>query len=168
MASNKVSTAKAPRLKADTEPDFFSRQIAEARRFFLRLDGPWPERFNVVCSGSEHCSAEYRTAREDFPYIAVEFVARGEGILTLNNKNYPLLTGTVFAYGPGIPHDIRCRPERPRSSRQRFHGRSFTSASGTKPSAAAALSPLSATATRRVESSYTTASPGSASANVRA
>lgn len=113
MTAQTRNNLKAPSLKNDGEPDFFSHQIAAARRFFLRLDGPWPERFNVVCSGSEHCSADYRTTRDDFPYFAVEFVARGEGTLILKNKHYPLMTGTVFAYGPGISHDIRCRPERP-------------------------------------------------------
>jgi AraC-like DNA-binding protein len=51
--------------------------------------------------------------RQDFPYYAVEFVARGEGSLTLNKKTWHLTSGAVFAYGPGIFHDIRCKPERP-------------------------------------------------------
>ncbi len=95
------------------EPAFFSHQIAEARRFFLRLNGPWPEGFNVVCGGSEHCSSDYHITRDDFPYMAVEFVARGEGSLMIRNTTYPLMTGAVFVYGPGVAHDFRCRPDKP-------------------------------------------------------
>ena len=95
------------------EPAFFSRQIADARRFFLRLSAPWPEGFNVVCGGNEHCASDYRVSRQDFPYFAVEFVAQGEGALVLNEKPHALMTGAVFAYGPGVAHDIRCRPEKP-------------------------------------------------------
>jgi AraC-like DNA-binding protein len=97
------------------EPAFFSRQIAEARRFFLRLNPPWPEGFNVVCGGNEHCSRDYHIVRRDFPYVTVEFVAQGEGTLLLDDQAHTLTTGVVFAYGPGVAHEIRCRPEKPLS-----------------------------------------------------
>jgi AraC-like DNA-binding protein len=99
--------------RTHAEPEFFSRQIADARRFFLRLHAPWPETFNVVCGGSEHCSSDYHIARKNFPYVSVEFVAQGEGTLSLNGQTHALLTGSVFAYGPGVPHDIQCRPDKP-------------------------------------------------------
>ena len=99
--------------RTGVEPAFFSSQIAEARRFFLRLNDPAPAGFNVVCGGSEHCSSDYHIARNDFPYVAVEFVARGEGSLVMNGQTYPLMTGAVFVYGPGVAHDFRCRPEKP-------------------------------------------------------
>jgi AraC-like DNA-binding protein len=108
-----VSIRKPKDLRTGCEPAFFSRQIAEARRFFLRLNGPWPAGFNVVCGGSEHCASDYRVVRKDFPYFAVEFVARGEGSLVINNKTHPLMTGAVFAYGPGVAHDFRCHPDKP-------------------------------------------------------
>jgi AraC-like DNA-binding protein len=101
-----------PRNSRD-EPNFFSSQIADARRFFLRLNGPWADEFNVVCGGCENCLADYRISREDFPYYAVEFVSRGEGTLALNGKTHPLMTGAVFAYGPGIQHDMNCDPKKP-------------------------------------------------------
>lgn len=108
-----VSLRKSTDHRPGSEPAFFSHQIAEARRFFLRLSGPWPEGFNVVCGGSEHCASDYHVVREKFPYVAVEFVARGEGSLVMNGQTYPLMAGAVFAYGPGVAHDLRCRPERP-------------------------------------------------------
>jgi AraC-like DNA-binding protein len=100
-------------LHPGAEPAFFSSQIADARRFFLRLNEPWPEGFNVVCGGSEHCSSDYHIARKDFPYVAVEFVARGEGNLVMNGQSFPLMMGAVFVYGPGVEHDFRCRPDKP-------------------------------------------------------
>src|SRR4051812_35188258 len=70
-----MASKVAPHAEALTngEPAFFSHQIDEARRFFLRLDAPWPEGFNVVCGGSEHCSSQFRIARDDFPYVSVEY-----------------------------------------------------------------------------------------------
>jgi AraC-like DNA-binding protein len=96
-----------------TEPAFFSRQITEARRFYLQLNPPWRDGLNVVCGGNEHCAADYRIVRDDFPYYSVEFVARGEGALTMGGRTHPLMTGAVFAYGPGVAHDIQSRAQRP-------------------------------------------------------
>src|SRR5262249_11747399 len=95
------------------EPAFFSRQISEAQRFYLRLNAPWPEGFNVVCGGSERCASDYHVARDNFPYVGVEFVAGGEGTLNMNGQTFPLMSGAVFAYGPGVAHDLRCRPDNP-------------------------------------------------------
>ena len=50
---------------------------------------------------------EYVVKRSDFPYYAIEFVAEGSGLLTLNGQQYELTAGTVFAYGPGVQHHIR-------------------------------------------------------------
>lgn len=95
------------------EPDFFSRQITEARRFYMQLNPPWREGVQVVCGGSEHCAPDYQIVRKDFPYCSLEFVARGEGFLNLGEKAYPLMTGAVFAYGPGVAHNIQSRAEKP-------------------------------------------------------
>jgi AraC-like DNA-binding protein len=95
------------------EPTFFSRQIAEARRFFLRHDGPGTSDFQVACGGTEQCTPDYRIARDGFPFVAVEFVAKGEGTLILDGKSHSLLPGVIFAYGPGHAHDLRCVPGKP-------------------------------------------------------
>lgn len=116
----KSKSAGAPPAEAapagGREPDFFSRQITEARRFFLQINPPWTDSLAVVCGGNEHCTPDYHVARSDFPYYAVEFVARGEGSLQLGadtGTRHPLMTGAVFVYGPDIPHDIQCSAERP-------------------------------------------------------
>jgi len=108
-----ITSQKTREVRGAKEPAFFSRQISEAQRFYLRLNGPWTEGFNVVCGGSEHCASNYRVARDDFPYVGLEFVAAGEGSLTMNGQTFSLMTGAIFAYGPGVAHDLRCRPEKP-------------------------------------------------------
>ncbi|HYW78813.1 MAG TPA: AraC family transcriptional regulator [Thermoguttaceae bacterium] len=89
-----------------TQPDFFSLQVCDARRFYLDLAPPPDVPLTVVCGGWEHCEADYRIRRSDFPYYSIEFVARGKGTLVLAGKEFALLPGTFFCYGPGISQDI--------------------------------------------------------------
>lgn len=98
---------------APGEPEFFSAQIASAQRFFLDLNPQPSRRLVVVCGGREHCEADYHVHRADFAYNSIEFVARGEGTLQLRGRNCQLVPGVIFAYGPGIAHDIRCDPHKP-------------------------------------------------------
>ncbi|MGA2061559.1 MAG: AraC family transcriptional regulator [Thermoguttaceae bacterium] len=88
------------------EPDFFSLQVREAQRFYLDLAPPPTEPIAVVCGGYEQCAADYAIHRMNFPYYTIEFVARGKGSVTLDGQDYPLTVGTVFTYGPGVPHDF--------------------------------------------------------------
>src|SRR4051794_8735433 len=108
MQGKMVSDLKEQESPQAKEPAFFSRQIAEARRFFLRLNQPKPEGFEVICGGSEHCTPDYHIKRKGFPYVTIEFVAQGEGHLVLNGTSHNLITGAVFAYGPGVSMDMRC------------------------------------------------------------
>jgi AraC-like DNA-binding protein len=94
-------------------PSFVSTQVVEARRYYLDLD-PRPTReITVVCGGAERVRPDYVVQRRTFPYFAVEFVAEGEGLLTLGGKTGRLRPGVVFAYGPGVRHTIRTEPARP-------------------------------------------------------
>ena len=88
------------------QPNFFSLQIAEARRFHIDLNPPKDALLSVVSGGCEHCSADYEIHRASFPYFGIEFVTQGRGKLTLDGRSYDLVPGTVFAYGPGISQDI--------------------------------------------------------------
>ena len=90
----------------DGEPEFFSAQITRARRFCLDLNPAPAERLSVVCGGCEHCTSDYEIHRSSFPYCSIEFVAHGKGSVTLGGQVTPLVAGTLFAYGPGVPHDI--------------------------------------------------------------
>lgn len=106
--------AQQPRSAASQKrPAFVSTQVAEARRYFLDLQ-PRPTRdVTVVCGGSERVRADYRVERRTFPFFAIEFVAEGEGMLTLGGREWPLRPGSVFAYGPRVAHCIRTEPSRP-------------------------------------------------------
>ena len=92
--------------KAASQPDFFSVQISEAKRFYLDLKPPRRATLAVVCGGCEHCAADYEIRRRSFPYYSIEFVARGKGTLVLNGRKHDLMPGTLFAYGPGVSQQI--------------------------------------------------------------
>lgn len=96
----------AKQATADTQPHFFSAQVAEAKRFYLDLTPRPRERLAVACGGLEHCAPDYRIDRKTFPFSSVEFVARGRGALRLGKKAHALSPGTVFSYGPGVAQRI--------------------------------------------------------------
>src|ERR1019366_1324125 len=87
-------------------PEFFSADVAEARRFYLDLNPPKNRPLVVVCGGLEHCTPDYAIHRESFPFCSIEYVARGRGKLSLKGRTFPLQPGRLFSYGPGIPHHI--------------------------------------------------------------
>jgi AraC-like DNA-binding protein len=97
-----------PNAPADdpVEPDFFSPQVSKARRFFLSLNPPKDRALAVVCGGYENCTAEYAIERETFPFYTLEYVAAGQGDLKLKNRRHALQPGSLFTYGPGVPHRI--------------------------------------------------------------
>lgn len=96
---------KPPRTP-DVEPEFFSAQVAKARRFYLNLQ-PSPKQLTVVCGGLEYCQPDYAIHRSTFPYYSLEYVTQGQGEVRLKGKNHTLRPGSIFAYGPECPHDIQ-------------------------------------------------------------
>lgn len=113
------------------EAAFFSKQVKTANRFYRSLPDyaknsnsapagksnkagkllaetalAAEERICVTAGGHETCTPGYRIHRKDFQYYGIEYVASGTGTLILQDKEYPLLPGTVFCYGPGIEHTI--------------------------------------------------------------
>lgn len=88
-------------------PEFFSLQVSEARRFYLDLAPADTQALTVVCGGCEHSAPDYEIHRQTFPYYSIEFVARGQGTLTLDGREHRLLPGSVFAYGPEIAQHIQ-------------------------------------------------------------
>jgi len=87
------------------DPVFFSHQIAGARRFHLD-HLPVGGALAVVSGGREHCTADYEIHRRSFPFRGVEFVVSGKGKVGFGGREFPLVAGTVFSYGPRTPHDI--------------------------------------------------------------
>ncbi|MDA8743960.1 AraC family transcriptional regulator [Rubripirellula amarantea] len=88
-------------------PGFVSMQVQRARRFFMNLNPDPHAPLSVVCGGVEAVSPDYFISREDFPYFGIELVVEGEGEVTINGETYPVSAGSVFLYGPGIPHQIK-------------------------------------------------------------
>ncbi|MGA9453013.1 MAG: AraC family transcriptional regulator [Verrucomicrobiia bacterium] len=101
---------KAPPL---AKPDFFSKQVSQARRFYFNLNPSSKTKLVVVCGGVEHCAPDYAISRKSFPFYSVEFVAQGNGGLKLDGSEHVLQPGSVFSYGPSIPHDISTSSHHP-------------------------------------------------------
>ena len=94
-------------------PSFVSRQVTEARRFYLNLNPPPGPKLTVACGGWESCAPDFHVDRADFPFLCVEFVTGGSGTLALGGKEWPLRRGAVFSYGPGCPQRIESDPADP-------------------------------------------------------
>jgi len=94
-------------------PDFFSRQVREAKRFYSDLRPGAASTLTVVSAGWERCTADYAIEREGFPYLGLELVATGALSVELGRRPYNLSTGAVFAYGPSVAHRLRAASDRP-------------------------------------------------------
>lgn len=92
-------------------PAFYSTQVLKARRFYLDVQSPKQKGLTVVCGGCEHCEPDFCIDRSDFPFYSIEYVARGKGRLKLAGRDYPLVAGAVFTYGPKVPHVITTDPK---------------------------------------------------------
>jgi AraC-like DNA-binding protein len=97
---------RQPAAAAGGAPDFFSPDVAIARRFYLDLRTSNRRPLAVVCGGLEHCTPGYAIHRQTFPFYSLEYVVRGSGQIKLKARTFPLRPGRLFAYGPGIPHHI--------------------------------------------------------------
>jgi AraC-like DNA-binding protein len=89
-----------------TTPEFFSSDVAGARRFYLDLNPSKGQPLVMVCGGLEHCTPDYSVRRETFPFYSIEYVARGRGQVRLKGHALPLHSGRLFSYGPNVPHYI--------------------------------------------------------------
>lgn len=96
----------SPSQAGKTAPEFFSTDVAAARRFYLDLNPPAHQPLVVVCGGLEHCTPDYAIRRESFSFFSIEYVARGCGEVKLKGRAFTLRPGRLFSYGPGIPHHI--------------------------------------------------------------
>lgn len=85
--------------------------VTVARRFFVHRPPLDPKTLGVICCGREECAADYHLQRTHFPYVGIEFVASGEGLLRLNGTEHRLTAGVLFAYDAGVPHEIISDPK---------------------------------------------------------
>ena len=94
-------------------PEFVSRQVTQARRYFFDLRPQENRGLSLICGGCERVRGDYRVERSGFPFHCVELVAEGEGDVLLEGRLSQLSPGVVFAYGPNTPHRIRSSAARP-------------------------------------------------------
>ena len=95
-------------LRKRAEPNHFSTQVSDARRFCLELNPSGTSRELIVTNGGwERCRPDYKIHRSGFSSPIIEFVARGAGTLLLDGKSYELRPGMVFVYGQRMPHHIQ-------------------------------------------------------------
>ena len=100
-------TTRPPQAKRGKgTPEFFSADVAKARRFYLDLNPPKSRPLVVVCGGLEHCTPDYAIHRESFPYYSIEYVTHGHGEVKLKGRNYPLQAGSLFSYNTSTSHHI--------------------------------------------------------------
>ena len=97
----------ASKFNSGETPDFISKQDRGGDYFFLNLRPSQEAPFTVVCGGLESCDTGYQIDREGFEYFAIEYVVSGACGLVLDKRSYNLNAGSIFCYGPSIPHRIR-------------------------------------------------------------
>lgn len=107
---NKSSASGEAKVSA---PKFFSKDVAEARRFYLELNPPKSRQLVVVCGGLEHCKPDFAIHRQTFPYYSIEYVTHGRGEVKLNGHTTLLQPGRLFSYGPGVSQHITCQSSNP-------------------------------------------------------
>lgn len=82
-------------------------QVVEASRFYLELAGEAVSPLHVTLGGIEQCRCDYECVRETFPFHVLELVASGTGLVELGGGLHRVEAGSVYSYGPGVPHRIR-------------------------------------------------------------
>lgn len=106
MARHRPSAEPSP-------PGFLSRQVRTARRFFRDSGCSAETDLHVISAGYEECAPNYVMHRHTFPWLGVELVASGHGLVDLDGHTAALSAGLVFSYGPGVPHAISASADRP-------------------------------------------------------
>ena len=94
-------------------PEFMSTQVSDVRYYYLDLQPKPTSGITVVCGGREKCNPEYVIRKRRFLFQSIECVAQGCGEVIIGRKKFRLGAGSVFSYGPNIPHTIRNDPKTP-------------------------------------------------------
>lgn len=92
-----------------TAPINFSARVRDTR-YFVCTDRSESTSFRFM-GGYERCLPNYRILRRNFPHWIIEIIMGGQGNLDFVDSHHPLSLGSVFAYGPRIPHQFQTNPE---------------------------------------------------------
>jgi AraC family transcriptional regulator len=90
-----------------------SKQVTEARYFFLNLAPRRSQPLVLVMGGREQCNPDYAVTRPRFPFYGIELVVKGRGTVSLDGKLHPLAAGSVFAYAPATRCELKADPAHP-------------------------------------------------------
>jgi AraC-like DNA-binding protein len=88
------------------QPAFVSKQTSKAQRFYSNLKPDLRKPLTIVSGGVETMLPDYIVDRQSFPWYAVEWVVEGKGFVRIGRTVSELGPGSVFSYGPGVPHRI--------------------------------------------------------------
>lgn len=88
----------AHRPPAARAPGLLSQQVSETAYFFLNLHPRPGTEFVISAGGRERCDPDYVVRRRQYGYTVIEFVAGGQGHVSLDGIKFPLKTGSLFAY----------------------------------------------------------------------
>ena len=94
-------------------PRLLSRQVSEARYFFLNLAPARTEKLAVALGGCETANPDYAMDRRHLAYLGLEYVAEGAGSVTLDGVRHPLKAGSLFVYSRDTHCEIRTDPRKP-------------------------------------------------------
>ncbi|WP_395743866.1 AraC family transcriptional regulator [Prosthecobacter sp.] len=103
-------------MPATDQADYFSTQVVRTRRFFLP---EWEGRQRdatalcLVGGGCEWCAPDFIVDRKAFPYLAFEFVSKGNGSVTLADQTHPIESGHAFIFDSTTPQVIRSSADEP-------------------------------------------------------
>lgn len=95
---------------------YFSPQVSRTRRFYFtgwRRKVARDTHLDIVGGGCEWCSPEFLIEREQFPYLAFEFIWSGKGRVRLGRDWHELGPGIAYFFDPTVPHVIRSDASEP-------------------------------------------------------
>ena len=101
------------KIGSQTAKQLLSRQVSEARYFFLNLAPAPRSPLALTLGGRETCDPDYAINRAGFPYLGIEYVAEGRGWVELAGRRHDLAPGTVFCYDQATQCAMGTDPSHP-------------------------------------------------------
>lgn len=90
-----------------------SQQVSAARYFFLNLAPARGETLALTIGGRENCNPDYAIDRDAYPFLGLEYVAEGRGVVRLDGRRHELAPGVLYCYGPKTRCEITTDPQEP-------------------------------------------------------
>lgn len=81
--------------------------LLDANYFYLP-DAPEAPDLAVKWGGEDLCSPDYAIERRSYPFYVLELVVQGQGEFASGAQRVRLAAGSVYFFGPGVPHRYQC------------------------------------------------------------